>query len=446
MVLLRQANDTDFNKPDRQVLMKIEIFLNGNAQPPLIVTRDNYLIEAEILEEAGANANQPLGVVSSNTLTFSLYNEDGIFSPTNESGIYFNKIKTGIVVRPYFKPATDEVEDWTPMGKFFVKSWIASVTGPVANIAANDVIQDIFDAERLQLPIIKNDTYKAFYERVFENSGVAVNVSNYFNKALPWSFMLNSNAELLREATGSTFAICISDRLGGISVSHVSEAGSVRAILTDEGQLFEADTAQDAAKDYAGVSISYNAPQVTDNVKLLEIKELTVPPGTSIYDPFIYGTGNVMLITNIKVTANKKVTIESYTSTPGSIQFTINNDSSLNVLTNIEIYGIALEHIEALLKDNIEGNLLEVKNNFIQTTEQATEYKQILTSFISRSLPELKARIRGNPLLKIGDKVTVSSAKYKLNYTGIIHRSILKYNGALSGELILLDTSMFGGV
>lgn len=443
---MRQANDLDFNKPDRSILMKIEIFLNGITQPPLIVTRDNYLLEAEILEEAGANANQPLGVVSSNTLTFSLFNESGIFSPVNETGPYYNKIKTGVVVKPYFKPATDEVEEWLPMGKFYVKNWIASVTGTRANISANDILQDFFDDEKLQLPIIKMDTYKEFYKRMFEYARVSASVSDYFNVPLPWSFMIDSNAALLREATSSTFAICISDRLGNVSIKHVSEAGEVRATLTGGDQLFEADTAQDAAKDYAGVSISYNTPQITDNVKLMEIKELIVPPGATIYDPYIYGTGNVMLITNIKVTANKNVTIEKYTSTPGSVQFTINNESSMNVVTNIEIYGISLEHVEVLIKDNIEGNLLEIKNNYIQTAEQATEYKRILTSYINNSLPELKARVRGNPLLKVGDKITIESLRYKLNYTGIIQRSILKYNGALSGELTLLDTSMFGGV
>ena len=91
--MTRLATDADYNSKSRKILMKIDVYFNGPTQAPTVMSVSDYLIEAEILEESGAESNWPLGSVSSNELTFSLHNKDAMFSPTNESGPYFGKIK-----------------------------------------------------------------------------------------------------------------------------------------------------------------------------------------------------------------------------------------------------------------------------------------------------------------------------------------------------------------
>ena len=88
--VIRDATDEDFNAHSRCILLKLDIFFDGLQNEPLTVTRSDYLIDAELLEEAGAEDNNPLGAISANELAFSLYNDSGIFSPTNTESPYYD--------------------------------------------------------------------------------------------------------------------------------------------------------------------------------------------------------------------------------------------------------------------------------------------------------------------------------------------------------------------
>ena len=91
----RASVEADYNSQDRCIVWKLDIYFDGINKEPLSITRDNYLIDADLLEEASADSKDPFGSVSSNELSFSLYNENGMFSPTVATGEYYGKIKTG---------------------------------------------------------------------------------------------------------------------------------------------------------------------------------------------------------------------------------------------------------------------------------------------------------------------------------------------------------------
>ena len=242
--MTRIANDNDFNQAGRGVLMKIEIYFNGPDQTPLVVTRDNYLLSSTLLEEAGTESDWPLGQVSSNEATFVLYNKDGMFNPANASGPYYEKIKTKVKVIPYFKPKTDEVEEWIQMGEYFVTDWLAAITGVTASVTINDKVVDIIADKDMEIPVVKNTTFKAFYEAIFDYFGLTSEVSNYFNTSLPWAFADTSNISVLQDLAIASFGICTSNRVGNMAVKHISESTTVRAILTDGDQVKTADAAQ----------------------------------------------------------------------------------------------------------------------------------------------------------------------------------------------------------
>lgn len=445
---MRPMTDADFNKDSRSVLMKIEIYFDGIDRSPLTVTKEDYLLDFNITEESGADGNWPLGEVSANEIMFDLYNDDGLFNPTNTDSIYHDKIDTGMLIIPHIKIDDEEVA-WLKLGEYFVTEWQASITGISAVVTATDIIQDFYDAEDLQIPIVKDVNYKTFYEAIFEMYGKPINVSPYFeHEIIPWTYMERDNIDLLQQATKAVFAICLVDRDGVTSVKHISEFQNLRATITDEDQVISADSLQSISKQYRGVKLDYSKPQITENAELLTLRNLEVKPGGQIHEKFTFSKDNMYQITNIVVEADEAaVQVRSYNATPKTITLVTTNNSPEIQEVNITIYGTVLEHIQQTLEDDESvGNILNITNNYIQTTERATLFKQILTAAVVQALPELTVPITGNPLLKIGDKIRVISEQYKLDYTGIIKQSTLRYDGGLSGELVLIHEDVFSGI
>ena len=113
------------------------------------------------------------------------------------------------------------------MGVFYVADWKASITGITAFVTANDKMKDIFGDKELSLPVVKDSTYKAFYEAVFAKLGIACEVSAALNRTLPWAFVDSSNTELLQSLTESAFCICTMNRLGVASVKAINSGAAV---------------------------------------------------------------------------------------------------------------------------------------------------------------------------------------------------------------------------
>ena len=185
-IITRDAVDQDFNTPSRQIVMRLDIFFDGLQSDPLIITKDNYLMDATLLEEIGAEDSNPLGTISANELSFSLYNSDGIFSPTNTNSPYYGKIKTNVPIIPYIRPeTTDNTEvNWIKMGEYYVSNWNATVTGAAASITADDKLQQVFLEPAPVIPVGLNKTQAAFFQEVFDALGYAAKISQDLNATL----------------------------------------------------------------------------------------------------------------------------------------------------------------------------------------------------------------------------------------------------------------------
>ena len=441
--------DADFNKDSRSVLMKVDIYFDGRDRPPLTVTREDYLLSTSIAEESGADSEWPLGEVSANEMMIELYNEDGLFSPTDTAAAYHGKIKVGLLLIPSIIVEDEEIDEWLQLGEYFVTDWQASITGVTASVSATDTIQDFYEAEDLELPVVKDVDYKTFYEAIFSMYGKPINVSSYFTgQNIPWTYMENDNMDLLQQVTKSVFGVCIVDRDGVTSVKHISEFSSLRATITDDDQVISVDSKQSISKQYKGVKLDYSKTQLSENVSLLTLRKIEVEPGTQLHEKFKFSVSNMYQVTNIVVEApDKAVSVTSYFASPNSITVTTFNSSPTKQEVTITLYGVALEHIQQTLGDDESvGNILNIKNNYIQETTRATAFKQIISAAVVQALPELSVAIIGNPLLKIGDKIRVVSERYKLDYTGIIKQHIIRYDGGLKGDLVLIHEDVFSGI
>ena len=74
-------------EPSREFTCKAEIYF---ASDPVIFYASDIVSMVPILEEAYAEGATSLGAVSSNTLTLTLRNANGDFTPTNSVGAYYD--------------------------------------------------------------------------------------------------------------------------------------------------------------------------------------------------------------------------------------------------------------------------------------------------------------------------------------------------------------------
>ena len=442
-IITRDAVDQDFNTPSRHIVMRLDIFFDGLQSDPLIITKDNYLIDATLLEEIGAEDSNPLGTISANELSFSLYNSDGIFSPTNTNSPYYGKIKTNVPIIPYMRPeTTDNTEvNWIKMGEYYVSNWNASVTGIDAFVTAEDGLQQVFLEKSPSIPVGLNKKQSEFFQEVFNALGHTAKISRDLNAVLLYTFTEGEQKSYLQEMLQGAIAYCLCDKNGDIIVEPLNGSKPLRATITDADQIISVDATQSLIKSYGGVELTYVLPQLTEAVQLLQMKEVNIPPGVFTHNKVSFNRGPIKTITNMyTLTKGKEVTIIDYTSSPWDITFTTKNEGA-QVLSDLVVYGVAVDFVQAILADSTT-NALKVKNRYIQNTEYAKQYKAMLEAFVNSDMPTLTLQVRGNPLLNIGEKLRVQSDKYNLDFTGIIQRINYRYAGSLSCEITLLNSEI----
>ena len=96
-----------------------------------------------------------------------------------------------------------------------------------------------------------------------------------------------------------------------------------------------------------------------------------------------------------------------------------------------------------MLKMGDDGNnLLSISNFYIQSKELAQAIYTKVNAYISNTLPILELSIRGNPKFELGDIICAKSARYNLNYTGVLIKQTFSYDGGLSSNISLLNLNV----
>jgi hypothetical protein len=434
---LYDATDLDYNADSRVIESKIEIFFDPT---PITVDKGDFLIDWDVLEEVGNDSNNnPIGDTSANDFSFSLFNEEGIFSPANTSGPYYGKIKSGVKVIPYIRTKNT---NWIQMGVFYVNEWNATVTSLQAEISCYDDLNRIFNSDPARPSMQAQATIEEAYEQMFSALGVTAEVDSTLTEILPWWYPLNDNLSTLQSLSAGSVAGCFCDRSGMIKVVNLTTPKTVRATITDQDQLISAETTKSLTKEFDGIVVILNRHQLTALIELLNIKDLPVPVGTLNSPLTHFTTTPVQQVEVAKFVANiPNIQLVSFAANPYEILYTLNNSGSAAAVVTLSFSG---KSIQILKSEYFKSgtNPLSFDNVYIQTDTMAERQKGILTRFTNSNLPYLDLEVRGNPLLQLGDKITIISTKYSINFTGYILRQQFTYNGALRGQMRLIAANI----
>lgn len=441
-LITRDATEADYNAPSRSIELKFDVYFNGLSAAPLEITRENYLIDGDILEEACADSSNPFGEVSANEISFSLYNESGMFNPTNTDSPYSGRIRIGVPIKAYMRPSVAGADvNWDELGTYYVSDWTAAITSTSAYVTACDKMYDVFSLPQTKLRVSSDTSMHDLFVDFFKELGVEAEVDKQLVEELVYAYNIASNSKFLNELSVGAQSFVFCNRQGVPTVKYARGKQDVAYTLKDTDQIISVSSKQSALLEYDGVEVIMNEPQQSAEVQILSIKDVVVPPGITKNDLVSFSEMPVVKLIKASSIGTGKVRLRDIKATSLDVTFEAVNEDTKDATCNIEMYGTCIETVSSTFASS-GGNPLKVDNLYIQKRKYAEKFQRFLQAYITNNVPVLELTIRGNPKYQPGDKLHIVSEKYNLDYTGILLRQQFKYNGALSSTIKVFNSKI----
>lgn len=438
----RDATEADYNAPSRSIQLKLDVYFNGLSAAPLEITRDNYLIDSDLLEEACADASNPFGEVSANEISFSLYNEAGMFNPTNTSSPYYGRIRVGVPIKAYMRPSVADADvNWDELGTYYVSDWTSTITGTSAYVTACDKLYDVFSLPQVKLPVVANMSMHDLFVSFFKALDIDVEVDERLVEELVYAYSIDKNLDFLNKLSIGAQAFVFCNRQGLPTVRYARGEQEVAHTLRDTDQIVSISSKQSALLEYDGAELIMNEPQQTTETKLLSMKDLVVPPGTYKSDLTTFSDMPVVKLMKASLIGTGRLRLSDVKATSVDTTFSIVNEGTSDVTCGFEMYGTCIETVSSTFASS-GNNPLSVDNIYVQKRDYAEKFQRFLQAYVTNNVPVLELSIRGNPKYQLGDKLRIISEKYNIDYTGILLRQQFKYNGGLSSTIKLFNSKI----
>lgn len=429
-------NREEYNKETRYIEQKIIIYFSG--LPPVEITRNDFLVDATILEETYSIGGSSFWGVTSNELSFSMYNDSGIFNPENTESPYYGLIKKGVRVSTFIKPVESEI--WDPVGMFYITDWITDTNNLIVEVTANDRLYYVLNGVTPGMPVFRNISFNDFITTYFSYFGYTVIVDESITTVLPYVYIGDQdNREFLTALLTSVLADCFCDHEGNITILSKTKKRALTDTFTDNDQIISVSLKQSITTNFDSVVVTCNKGQESIDQNLLSINDLNIVSGLNKLDKFQFSISPVLCVKSLRTSCAEDIKIKSFTANDSTISCEL--QSSTNATANLDINGTSLEIISSIIGES--GNApMSIESKFIQNEDIANTVKYYAEHYVNVNTPTLELKVRGNPELKLGDMIMVDSSYYKVKYTGTIAKVQYDYQGHLSCALTLINASL----
>lgn len=432
------AHNISYNAETRYLEQKIIIYFSGIE--PLEITRDNFLIDSSILEEAYSPGDStPFGNVTSNELSFSLFNEHGLFNPENTASKYYGLIRKGIKVASFIKPV--ESYEWDSLGVFYVTDWTTNSNNMTVDVTANDILYNVINGDVPNFSVFRNISFKDFIIKYFSYFGCSVIIDDTINIILPYVYMsaYSDNKSFLTALMCSVLADCFCNHKGEITILSKISQRDVKDTFTDNDQIISISIKQSLVTNYDSAVVTCNKGQEGAEQNLLSINDINLVPGLNSLGKFKTSMSPILCVKHVKTVCKDNIKINSFNASDSEISCILQSTS--NTVTSLDITGTTLEIIVSTIGAAGEAPL-KVDSKFIQQENVANQIKDYAEAYVNVNTPILELSVRGNPQLEIGDMVEINSTHYKVKYSGTIIKANYEYQGHLSCSLTLANASL----
>ena len=455
--MARPLVNADFDARERFILAKLEVYFDGLAHTPLTVNRDDYLVDFTLLEETGAESENPVGAISANELTFTLYNPNRIFSPSNPDSPYAGKININVPVKAYISVEdTEEEAEWLLLGTFFVDTWDTAIGTSIVNVSCTDKLRRILEQPMPALQVMINESYANFFRRIFEALGVQssdVIIDSSLNKELKYSF--NNDGLVIDTLQPVAEAAMCYIYMGRDNKIHIvdmlNDSGPV-ATFADTNQVKTVTIPQSILKTYSTVELIYSMPNISPDIVVLTIANASFIAGIGHLNRYKVSQGPVYSYSYLSVLEAQTSTIADMHCNSWEVSLDTKNTSSTPETADIEVIGnvvyanqTTIERENPAAVANIGVKPFSLTNLFVQDTIYANQYADILLNFITCDVPIIEIDARGNPLVLLCDTVLLQDDTHEVVYNTKVIRTEYRYDGGLTCNYTLLNTEVLGG-
>lgn len=426
------STDEMYNSSDRYLHEKFNIHFSNDIV--LEVLKSNYLVSSDIIEETFKSSNSPFGDITSNELSLSLMNENGLFNPKNTSSPYYGLIRRGIQIEAFIRP--DEVTEWDRIGVYYVTDWNTSSSGTIADVTACDALYSVLNAPVPSLGISKDIPFTQFITEYFALFDLNVTVDAAIQLTVPYVFTsgYTDNRRLLADLMIAAIADCFCLHDGSIAIVSKTAPRSLRATITDDDQIVSAAIKQTIATDYDSAQVTCNAMQESAEKNILSISDLSVAPGITNTELTSFSSDRVASVRSINIESEDTVKPVSFDATADHIICNLQSTSDATV--NLNIIGTVLESVSSIV--STEGTFaIEINSAFVQTQSNARSLATYVDSYVNEAMPTLDLSIRGNPRLELGSLIRAKSDRYKVDFTGVLTKVKYAYAGGLHCDITL---------
>lgn len=473
---MRVPTEQDYNAESREIEFCVDIYFNGLTAEPLRVTRSNYLIDLDLLDEACADGNTFVGVPSANEVSFNLYSESGIFNPNNIHGTYYGKINIGIPMKVFIRPVLpervhnvtqgelqeythgtlatmthEEVSrlgaevEWEPLGLFFVTDWVTDITGINVNVVGTDLLQSLFTSEKVRLPILMDYDMVNLVRDFFEANGITPIFKGTSSQVLPFAYINRENNKFLQEIALGALAFIYSNHQGQIVVQFLDTASEVLWTLTDHDQIISINAKQSIVNSYDGITVVCEKPQLSKEISILQNRAQAIKENeTLILSNQGFSSTPLYALSHVEVQSDADCAVTDISSSVFDISYKLVNNTALTTNVNINFFGYIVEKLPITYSDET-SNMLKIDNDYVQSEDYALHIKDLLTAYIRLPIPVLEVTTRGNPKYQPGDKVRIYSEEYGVDFTGWLIRQHFTYDGGLKCTIKVLNSGIIGG-
>lgn len=432
------TTDAAYNAKSRMVESRIDIYFDGPNQSPVSMTKDNYLVTWNIMEEVSADNSAPFSTVSANELSFELVNKNNIFGPANTASPYYGKLAVGLQINVFVRPIAATNYDWDQLGTFFLSDWQTSFAGQIVSATATDRISKVINATRVKLPVYKNIAYNTFIQHFFTKIDIPIALDPSLIGTLRYGYHVQQNANFLNNIAGGLQVFIYCNHQGDIVSRYMHKTVALSHTITDDDQIIEPTTKQSILLQYDGSSVCALIPQLSDVTMLYSESDIENSVLTQ-YRNRAFNSVPVADVAYITSSGNNApyITALRYNATE------ILNFSLTNLfMGRIELWGRYIQTAEVYAEDADCSNTLKFSSIYIQSQAYLTTFKAFMDAYVHCSLPIIEVAVKGNPRFELGQKIRVQSTRFALDFTGILIRQNLKYDGGLSGTITLLNASI----
>ena len=386
----------------------------------------NYITDINIDESTNTQNNNPVGVVSSNTLKLVLNSMDRSLFPENVNSKYYGLMNNTATV----KVTLEDVDGTVGFNTFYVSNWKSNITSKIPNkviiectdllsiinknsIPSGVITQNLSTKEAFIYMLNKlNAQLEAKYQVHYDENDI---LFNEFDKIEYDNLDTGNMGDWLNTISQCTLHNIYIGRDDKIKTDYCLDDTAKESVctLSDKINITNASVDNGGLVNYTGVKTSYITNTINNMNKLTTVSNQVVKPGKNLFDNINLGS-KVFRISAVRLISDEssalKLTKLEYDKRICSIE--VENSTEVDINCTIEIYGQSLKEntLSVIKNKNSSNEILSVTNKLI-LPEYVELYTDNLLSLVGMKNSSISVTGFFNPRIKLGDTVYVDVEK-----------------------------------